>query len=73
MNNPRLRDLASSFGGGGGGGGMPDIGALMSDPSLREMCVLPFFSSPSLLIPRRAMNMMGGGGAGRGAGRGAGS
>ncbi|KAI4251358.1 MAG: hypothetical protein LQ352_004903 [Teloschistes flavicans] len=57
MNNPRLRDLASSFGGGGGGGGMPDIGALMSDPSLREM----------------AMNMMGGGGAGRGAGRGAGS
>ncbi|KAL9577393.1 MAG: hypothetical protein Q9212_006387 [Teloschistes hypoglaucus] len=59
MNNPRLRELASSFGGGGGGGGgMPDIGALMSDPSLRDM----------------AMNMMGGGGgAGRGAGRGAGS
>ncbi|KAL8688011.1 MAG: hypothetical protein Q9218_005974, partial [Villophora microphyllina] len=38
MNNPRLREMASSFGGGGGGGGggMPDIGALMSDPSLRE-------------------------------------
>ncbi|KAI4248090.1 MAG: hypothetical protein L6R40_001179 [Gallowayella cf. fulva] len=40
MNNPRLREMAQNFGGGGGGGqggGMPDIGALMSDPSLREM------------------------------------
>ncbi|KAL8871532.1 MAG: hypothetical protein Q9174_002653 [Haloplaca sp. 1 TL-2023] len=48
MNNPRLRDLAGSLGGGGGGagggqggGGMPDLGALMSDPSLREMHVCP--------------------------------
>ena len=40
MNNPRLRELAQNMGGGAGGaggGGMPDIGALMSDPSLREM------------------------------------
>ncbi|KAL8780583.1 MAG: hypothetical protein Q9213_006403 [Squamulea squamosa] len=42
MNNPRLREMAQNFGGGGGGGGggqgggMPDISALMSDPSLRE-------------------------------------
>ena len=49
MNNPRLRELASSLGGGGGGGGagggsgggMPDLGAVMSDPSLREMHVYP--------------------------------
>lgn len=50
MNNPRLRELAGSLGGGGGGGGqgggMPDIGALMSDPSLREMYV----SIPSRLF-----------------------
>ncbi|KAL9598589.1 MAG: hypothetical protein Q9219_004420 [cf. Caloplaca sp. 3 TL-2023] len=38
MNNPRLREMAQNMGGGGGGGdGMPDIGAMMSDPSLREM------------------------------------
>lgn len=38
MNNPRLREMASSFGGGGGGGGgMPDIGSLMQDPSIAEM------------------------------------
>lgn len=50
MSNPRLRDMASQFGGGaggagaqggrgggGGGGGMPDLGALMSDPSIAEM------------------------------------
>jgi small glutamine-rich tetratricopeptide repeat-containing protein alpha len=38
MNNPRLREMADSFGrGGGGGGGMPDIGSLMSDPSVAEM------------------------------------
>ncbi len=36
MNNPRLREMAQNFGGGGQGGGMPDISALMSDPSLRE-------------------------------------
>ncbi|KAG9233516.1 putative small glutamine-rich tetratricopeptide repeat-containing protein 2 [Amylocarpus encephaloides] len=68
MNNPRLREMASQFGGGGAGGaggapsssgssggGMPDLSALMEDPSIAEM----------------ARNMMGGaGGAGRGAGRG---
>jgi len=40
MSNPRLRELANSFGGGGGGGGgggMPDLGSLMSDPSIAEM------------------------------------
>lgn len=40
MSNPRLREMASSFGGGGGGGGgggMPDMSALMSDPSIAEM------------------------------------
>ncbi|KAI9674823.1 MAG: hypothetical protein M1817_001727 [Caeruleum heppii] len=47
MNNPRLREMANSFGGGGrgeggggsggGGGGMPDLGSLMSDPSIAEM------------------------------------
>ncbi|KAH6631450.1 hypothetical protein F5144DRAFT_571110 [Chaetomium tenue] len=36
MNNPRLREMADSFGR-GGGGGMPDIGSLMSDPSVAEM------------------------------------
>ncbi|KAH8808137.1 hsc70 cochaperone [Xylogone sp. PMI_703] len=63
MNNPRLREMANSFGGGGGGGGagaggggggMPDLASLMQDPSIAEL----------------ARNMMGGGGAGRGAGRG---
>jgi small glutamine-rich tetratricopeptide repeat-containing protein alpha len=34
MNNPRLREMADSF---GRGGGMPDIGSLMSDPSVAEM------------------------------------
>lgn len=40
MNNPRLREMANSFGGGGGGGGgggMPDLGSLMSDPSIAEL------------------------------------
>lgn len=38
MNNPRLREMAQGVGGGGGGGGgMPDIGAMMSDPALRDM------------------------------------
>lgn len=40
MNNPRLRDMMNSVGGdggGGGGGGMPDLGSLMSDPSIAEM------------------------------------
>ncbi|KAL8749553.1 MAG: hypothetical protein Q9184_006763, partial [Pyrenodesmia sp. 2 TL-2023] len=36
MNNPRLREMAQGLGGGGGGGGMPDIGAMMSDPALRD-------------------------------------
>ncbi|KAK4249202.1 hypothetical protein C7999DRAFT_30254 [Corynascus novoguineensis] len=34
MNNPRLRQMADSF---GRGGGMPDISSLMSDPSVAEM------------------------------------
>ncbi|KAK3306460.1 uncharacterized protein B0T15DRAFT_527275 [Chaetomium strumarium] len=34
MNNPRLREMADSF---GRGGGMPDIGSLMSDPNIAEM------------------------------------
>jgi small glutamine-rich tetratricopeptide repeat-containing protein alpha len=35
MSNPRLREMANSFG--GGGGGMPDMSALMSDPNIAEM------------------------------------
>lgn len=34
MNNPRLREMANSF---GSGGGMPDVASLMSDPSIAEM------------------------------------
>lgn len=34
MSNPRLRDMASSF---GNGGGMPDMSALMSDPNIADM------------------------------------
>ena len=74
MNNPRLRQMAESFGGGGGGGGegrggggMPDISSLMQDPSIAEMYVLPSRTDP-LLMYTRARNMMGGG---RGGGRGA--
>lgn len=48
MSNPAIRDMASQFGGGGGGagaggqggrggGGLPDLSALMSDPSIAEM------------------------------------
>jgi small glutamine-rich tetratricopeptide repeat-containing protein alpha len=39
MSNPRLREMAESFGGAGGrgGGGMPDFASLMSDPSIAEM------------------------------------
>ncbi|KAL8685652.1 MAG: hypothetical protein Q9224_005735 [Gallowayella concinna] len=39
MSNPRIRDMAQNIGGGGRGSGMPDVGALMSDPSIREMQV----------------------------------
>ena len=35
MSNPRLREMANSFG--QGGGGMPDMSALMSDPNIAEM------------------------------------
>ncbi|KAL2189346.1 TPR-like protein [Thermothelomyces heterothallicus CBS 203.75] len=49
MNNPRLRELADSF---GRGGGMPDISSLMSDPSVAEMA-------------RNLMGGAGRGGAGR--------
>ncbi|KAE8549590.1 hypothetical protein EYB25_008112 [Talaromyces marneffei] len=34
MSNPRLRQMAESF---GNGGGMPDMSSIMSDPSLAEM------------------------------------
>ncbi|KAF7550825.1 hypothetical protein G7046_g7890 [Stylonectria norvegica] len=34
MNNPRLKEMASSF---GSGGGMPDMGSLMSDPDIANM------------------------------------
>ncbi|OAX82231.1 hypothetical protein ACJ72_03424 [Emergomyces africanus] len=61
MNNPRIRQMAESFGGGGAGGagggqggGLPDMASMMNDPNFAEM----------------ARNLMGGG-AGRGAGRGA--
>ncbi|CAF9905579.1 MAG: hypothetical protein GOMPHAMPRED_003270 [Gomphillus americanus] len=37
MNNPTLRDMASNYGSGRGGGGMPDLGSLMSDPSIAEL------------------------------------
>ncbi|RCI14297.1 hypothetical protein L249_5927 [Ophiocordyceps polyrhachis-furcata BCC 54312] len=39
MNNPRLREMANSFGAGGGagGGGMPDFSSLMSDPNIADM------------------------------------
>ena len=43
MSNPAIRDMASNFGGGAGGsggrggGGMPDLAALMSDPSIADM------------------------------------
>ncbi|EEH08009.1 small glutamine-rich tetratricopeptide repeat-containing protein [Histoplasma capsulatum G186AR] len=58
MNNPRIRQMAESFGAGGGGagagqGGLPDMASMMNDPNFAEM----------------ARNLMGGG-AGRGAGRG---
>ncbi|EHA57686.1 Hsc70 cochaperone [Pyricularia oryzae 70-15] len=57
MSNPRLREMANSFGG-GGGGGMPDMSQLMSDPSIAEMA--------------RSMMGGGGPGAGPNAGPGAG-
>jgi small glutamine-rich tetratricopeptide repeat-containing protein alpha len=37
MNNPQLANMFGGGGAGGGGGGMPDISALMSDPSIAEM------------------------------------
>lgn len=45
MNNPRIAEMAERFAGGGGApggaggapGGMPDLGSLMSDPSIAEM------------------------------------
>lgn len=51
MSNPKMRDMAQQFGGGGGGaptagdagaggagrGGMPDVAALLQDPSIAEL------------------------------------
>lgn len=34
MSNPRLRQMAESF---GSGGGMPDLGSLMNDPNIADM------------------------------------
>ena len=34
MSNPRLREMANQF---SSGGGMPDLGSMMSDPSIAEM------------------------------------
>ncbi|KAF2272543.1 TPR-like protein [Westerdykella ornata] len=56
MSNPRIAELANSFGGAGrGGGGAPNFAELMNDPSIREA----------------ARNFMGGMGGAGGAGRGA--
>jgi small glutamine-rich tetratricopeptide repeat-containing protein alpha len=48
MSNPRVREMMDSLGGGGDGngeggrgGGMPDLGSLMSDPSIAELSVPP--------------------------------
>ena len=41
MSNPALRQMAENFGGGrgrgSGSGGLPDMSALMNDPSIAEM------------------------------------
>jgi len=65
LNNPKLRQMAESFGGAGagagrgagGGGGMPDIASLMADPTIAEM----------------AKNLIGSGRGGRKDGSGSGS
>ena len=37
MNNPKLKEMMDGVGGGDGAGGLPDLGSLMSDPSIAEM------------------------------------
>ncbi|KAK5693949.1 Small glutamine-rich tetratricopeptide repeat-containing protein 2 [Elasticomyces elasticus] len=81
---PDLSALAGMMGGGrGGGGGMPDLGALMQNPMMRQMAQ-GLMSNPemmgNLMNNPQLRNMMGGGGApaaggeggagGAGAGRG---
>ncbi|KAL1624411.1 Small glutamine-rich tetratricopeptide repeat-containing protein 2 [Neofusicoccum ribis] len=80
---PDLSSLASMLGGGGGGqggqgGGMPDFGALMNNPMLRQMAqnvmsnpqmMQNMLSNPRL---REMAEQFGGGGGGAGAGAGAG-
>ncbi|OJD38779.1 hsc70 cochaperone [Diplodia corticola] len=83
---PDLSSLASMLGGGGGGGqggqgggGMPDFGALMNNPMLRQMAqnvmsnpqmMQNMLSNPRL---REMAEQFGGGGGGAGAGAGAGA
>ncbi|OQN98856.1 hypothetical protein B0A48_15202 [Cryoendolithus antarcticus] len=67
---PDLSALAGMMGGGGaGGGGMPDIGAMMQNPMMRQMAQ-QVMQNPEMLSG--LMNRFGGGGAGAGAGAGAG-
>lgn len=70
---PDLSSLAGMFG--GGGGGMPDIGAMMQNPMMRQMAQ-NLMSNPEMmsgLLNNPALkNMMGGGAGGENAGPGAG-
>ncbi|KAF4534378.1 Vps9 domain protein [Lasiodiplodia theobromae] len=78
---PDLSSLASMLGGGGAGGqggGMPDFGALMNNPMLRQMAQ-NVMSNPQLMQNmlsnprlREMAEQFGGGGGGAGAGAGAG-
>lgn len=63
---PDLSSLAGMLGGGGGGaGGMPDIGALMQNPMMRQMAS-QMMSNPDMM--NNLMSRFGGAGAGGGAG-----
>jgi small glutamine-rich tetratricopeptide repeat-containing protein alpha len=78
---PDLSGLASMLGGGGGGGGgggMPDFGAMMQNPMIRQMAqnvmqnpdmLRNMMSNPQI---SQMMEGLGGGGGGSGAGRGGG-
>lgn len=71
---PDLSSLAGMLGGGGGGGGMPDLGALMQNPMMRQMAQ-NLMSDPNMMNNlmnnprlREMAGRFGGGGAGAGAG-----